>query len=56
MRLDTISGIAIITALIFPDSRGQSRSSGFNTLADLQMLGLEYQHKALAVSQNTIKT
>ena len=29
---------------------------GFNTLADLQMLGLEYQHSALAVSQNLIKT
>jgi NitT/TauT family transport system substrate-binding protein len=29
---------------------------GFNTLADLQMLGLEYQHTGLAVSQNVIKT
>lgn len=29
---------------------------GFNTLADLQMLGLEYQHTGLAVSQNTLKT
>jgi len=29
---------------------------GFNALADLQMLGLEYQHNALAVSQNLIKT
>jgi NitT/TauT family transport system substrate-binding protein len=29
---------------------------GFNTLADLQMLGLEYQHTALAVTQNLIKT
>ena len=29
---------------------------GFNTLADLQMLGLEYQHTGLAVSQNLIKT
>ena len=28
---------------------------GFNTLADLQMLGLEYQHTGLAVSQNTSK-
>ncbi len=28
---------------------------GFNALADLQMLGLEYQHNALAVSQNLIK-
>ena len=29
---------------------------GFNTLADLQMLGLEYQHTGLAVSQSLIKT
>ncbi|MGB7948665.1 MAG: ABC transporter substrate-binding protein [Candidatus Binatia bacterium] len=29
---------------------------GFNTLADLQMLGLEYQHTGLAVSQTMIKT
>jgi NitT/TauT family transport system substrate-binding protein len=29
---------------------------GLNTLADLQMLGLEYQHTGLAVSQNLIKT
>ena len=29
---------------------------GLNTLADLQMLGLEYQQNALAVNQNLIKT
>lgn len=29
---------------------------GLNTLADLQMLGLEYQHTGLAVSQKTLKT
>ena len=29
---------------------------GYNTLADLQMLGLEYQHTGLAVTQNLIKT
>jgi LysM repeat protein len=29
---------------------------GFNTLADLQMLGLEYQHTGLAVTRNLIKT
>jgi NitT/TauT family transport system substrate-binding protein len=29
---------------------------GFNTLADLQMLGLEYQHTGLAVNQNLIKS
>jgi NitT/TauT family transport system substrate-binding protein len=34
----------------------RAAKAGFNTLADLQMLGLEYQHTALAVSQNLIKT
>jgi len=34
----------------------KAAKAGFNTLADLQMLGLEYQHTALAVSQNLIKT
>ena len=29
---------------------------GYNTLADLQMLGLEYQHTGVAVTQNVIKT
>jgi len=29
---------------------------GYTTLADLQMLGLEYQHTGLAVTQNVIKT
>ena len=29
---------------------------GFNALADLQMLGLEYQHTGLAMSQTVIKT
>ena len=29
---------------------------GFNTLADLQMLGLEYQHTGLAINQNLAKT
>jgi nucleoid-associated protein YgaU len=28
---------------------------GLNTLADLQMLGLEYQHTGLAISQKTLK-
>jgi len=33
----------------------KAKKIGLNTLADLQMLGLEYQHTALAVSQNLIK-
>lgn len=33
----------------------KAKKIGLNTLADLQMLGLEYQHTALAVSQSLIK-
>jgi NitT/TauT family transport system substrate-binding protein len=34
----------------------KATKAGFNTMADLQMLGLEYQHNGLALSQNLIKT
>src|SRR5215471_8243852 len=34
----------------------KAKKLGFNTLADLQMLGLEYQHTGLAVSQALIKS
>jgi LysM repeat protein len=33
----------------------KAKKMGLNTLADLQMLGLEYQHTGLAFSQDTIK-
>ena len=33
----------------------KAKRMGLNTLADLQMLGLEYQHTGLAFSQDTIK-
>ncbi|HET8562886.1 MAG TPA: ABC transporter substrate-binding protein, partial [Candidatus Binatia bacterium] len=33
----------------------KAKKIGLNTLADLQMLGLEYQHTALGVSQSLIK-
>jgi NitT/TauT family transport system substrate-binding protein len=33
----------------------KAKRMGLNTLADLQMLGLEYQHTGLAFSQETIK-
>jgi NitT/TauT family transport system substrate-binding protein len=46
-----ISGVMIAIPLTAKAAR-----SGLNTLADLQMLGLEYQHNGLAVSQNLIKT
>jgi NitT/TauT family transport system substrate-binding protein len=34
----------------------KAKKMGLNTLADLQMLGLEYQHTGLAVTRNLIKT
>ena len=33
-----------------------AKKMGFNTLADLQMLGLEYQHTALATTRTLIKS
>jgi NitT/TauT family transport system substrate-binding protein len=46
-----ISGVMIAIPLTAKAAR-----AGLNTLADLQMLGLEYQHNGLAVSRNLIKT
>ena len=46
-----ISGVMIAIPLT-----AKATKAGHNTMADLQMLGLEYQHNALAVSQNLIKT
>jgi NitT/TauT family transport system substrate-binding protein len=46
-----ISGVMIAIPLT-----AKAAKAGHNTMADLQMLGLEYQHNALAVSQNLIKT
>lgn len=46
-----ISGIMLAIPLT-----AKAAKAGFNTLADLQMLGLEYQQTALMATQNTIKT
>lgn len=46
-----IQGVMIAVPLT-----AKAKKMGFNTLADLQMLGLEYQHTGLAVSRNLIKT
>ena len=46
-----INGVMIAIPLT-----AKAAKAGHNTMADLQMLGLEYQHNALAVSQNLIKT
>jgi ABC-type nitrate/sulfonate/bicarbonate transport system substrate-binding protein/LysM repeat protein len=46
-----IQGVMIAVPLT-----AKATKAGFNTLADLQMLGLEYQHTALAFSRNLLKT
>ncbi len=42
-------------AMISIPLTAQATKAGFNTLADLQMLGLEYQHTSLAMSRNSIR-
>lgn len=46
-----IQGVMIAVPLT-----AKATKMGFNTLADLQMLGLEYQHTGLAVNRNLIKS
>ena len=46
-----ISGVMIAIPLT-----AKAAKAGYNTMADLQMLGLEYQHNALGVTQSLIKT
>jgi NitT/TauT family transport system substrate-binding protein len=51
METGKIHGVMIAVPLT-----AKAKKMGFNTLADLQMLGLEYQHTGLAVTRNLIKT
>jgi NitT/TauT family transport system substrate-binding protein len=51
METGKIHGVMIAIPLT-----AKAKKLGFNTLADLQMLGLEYQHTGLAVTRNLIKT
>jgi NitT/TauT family transport system substrate-binding protein len=51
METGKIHGVMIAIPLT-----AKAKKMGFNTLADLQMLGLEYQHTGLAVTRNLIKT
>jgi ABC-type nitrate/sulfonate/bicarbonate transport system substrate-binding protein/LysM repeat protein len=46
-----IQGVMIAVPLT-----AKAAKAGFNTLADLQMLGLEYQHTSLALSRNLLKS
>lgn len=51
LQAGQIQGVMIAVPLT-----AMATKMGLNTLADLQMLGLEYQHTGLAVSQKTLKT
>jgi nucleoid-associated protein YgaU len=51
METGQIHGVMIAIPLT-----AKAKKMGLNTLADLQMLGLEYQHTGLAVTRNLIKT
>jgi NitT/TauT family transport system substrate-binding protein len=51
METGKIHGVMIAVPLT-----AKAKKMGFNILADLQMLGLEYQHTGLAVTRNLIKT
>jgi LysM repeat protein len=51
MATGKIHGVMIAIPLT-----AKAKKMGLNTLADLQMLGLEYQHTGLAVTRNLIKT
>ena len=55
-RMSALEGGKIHGVMIAIPLTARATKLGFNTLADLQMLGLEYQHTGLAVSQNLIKT
>ncbi len=55
-RLSALETGKIHGVMIAIPLTAKATKMGFNALADLQMLGLEYQHTALAVNQNLIKT
>ena len=51
METGQIQGVMIAIPLT-----AKAKKMGLNTLADLQMLGLEYQHTGLAITRSLIKT
>jgi NitT/TauT family transport system substrate-binding protein len=54
-RFSALESGKIQGAMVAIPLTAKARKMGLNTLADLQMLGLEYQHTGLAVSQSKIK-
>ncbi len=55
-RFSALESGKIQGAMVAVPLTAKARKMGLNTLADLQMLGLEYQHTGLAVSQSVIKS
>src|SRR5574342_19195 len=55
-RFSALESGKIHGAMVAIPLTAKASKMGLNTLADLQMLGLEYQHTGLAVAQNTLKT
>ena len=55
-RLIALETGKIHGSMIAIPTTAKAKKLGLNTLADLQMLGLEYQHTGLAINQNLIKT
>src|SRR5262245_7343728 len=55
-RFAALEAGRIQTAMVAVPLTLKAKALGFHTLADLQMLGLEYQHTALATSQALLKS
>ncbi|MGE5818356.1 MAG: ABC transporter substrate-binding protein [Deltaproteobacteria bacterium] len=55
-RFSALESGKIHGAMVAIPLTAKASKMGLNTLADLQMLGLEYQHTGLAVSQSQIKS
>jgi NitT/TauT family transport system substrate-binding protein len=55
-RFSALEAGKIQGAMIAIPLTGKAAKLGLNILADLQMLGLEYQHTGLAVNENLIKS
>ena len=54
-RMAALEAGKIHGSMIAVPTTAEAKKLGLNTLADLQMLGLEYQHTGLAVTQKLIK-
>jgi ABC-type nitrate/sulfonate/bicarbonate transport system substrate-binding protein/LysM repeat protein len=55
-RFSALESGKVHAAMVAVPSTLKAKALGFHTLADLQMLGLEYQHTGLATTQSLIKS